>query len=101
MTRKPRVRLADVLQKNNRGDQPAGTVAVESDWLEVGTLEVTTGSLWAGDPCVCNGEDGCVVKVPRGKYLVLAKSMDFAGRKRVSGCASSFRRPAIRRSANW
>jgi hypothetical protein len=78
------VKLAEFLRKNKRGDPPAGTVGVESDWLEVGTFEVTTGSLWAGDPFVCNSEDGSVVEVPTGSYVVRAKVMDFAGRKQVS-----------------
>jgi hypothetical protein len=78
------VKLADYLENTKRGDPPVGTVGVESDWLEVGSFEVTTGSLWAGDPYVCNAEDGYVVKVPAGSYLVQAKAMDFAGRKLVS-----------------
>jgi hypothetical protein len=78
------VKLADYLEKNKRGDPPVGTVGVESDWLEVGTFEVTKGSLWAGDPYVCNAEGGCVVKIPTGSYRVQAKGMDFAGRKLVS-----------------
>ena len=78
------MKLADFLKKNKPGDPPVGTVGVESDWLEVGTLQVTTGSLWAGDPYVCNGDDGCFVKVPAGPYVLMAKAMDFAGRKRVS-----------------
>jgi hypothetical protein len=76
--------LQEYLKKNRHSDPPVGTVGVESDWMELGTLEVTTGSLWAGDPFVCNAEDGCVVKVPPGLHAVEAKAMDFAGRKRVS-----------------
>lgn len=77
--------LADYLKKTRRDFPPAGTVGVESDWLDVGaSLEVTTGALWAGDPYVCNAEDGCVVNVPAGTYVLQAKGMDFAGRKRVS-----------------
>jgi hypothetical protein len=78
------VTLADFLKENNSGDPPGGTVGVESDWLDVGTLQVTTGSLWAGDPYVCNANCGCLVKVPAGTYVLMAKAMDFAGRKRVS-----------------
>jgi len=79
------VNLTDYLKQNKRGDPPPGTVGVEfPDWLDVAGLRVTTGSLWAGDPYVCNAEDGCVVKVPKGDYAVQAKAMDFAGRKRVS-----------------
>jgi hypothetical protein len=77
--------LDDYLKKNKHDFPPVGTVGVESDWLDVGTsFEVTTGSLWAGDPYICNAEDGCVVKVPTGTYVLQAKAMDFAGRKRVS-----------------
>jgi hypothetical protein len=78
------MKLTDYLKKNKRSDPPRGTAGIESDWLEVGTVEVATGSLWAGDPYVCNAEDGCVVKVPKGTYSLEAKAMDFAGRKRVS-----------------
>jgi hypothetical protein len=78
------MRLSDYLEKNEPGDPPAGTIGAESDWLEVGTLEVTTGSLWAGDPYLCTPDDGCVVKVPPGTYIVEAKGMDFDGRRRVS-----------------
>jgi hypothetical protein len=38
------------------------------DWLPFCTLEVKTGKLWAGDPNHIH--DGCVVKVPSGKYVV-------------------------------
>src|SRR5262249_26896150 len=78
------VKLAKFLEKNKRGDPPAGTAGAESDWLDVGTVEASTGSLWAGDPYACNAEAGCVVKVPPGIYVVQAKAMDFSGRKRIS-----------------
>jgi hypothetical protein len=78
------MRLADYLKGNKRSDPPVGTAGVESDWMDVGTLQVSSGSLWAGDPFVCNAEDGCVVEVPAGLYTLEAKAMDFAGRKRVS-----------------
>ena len=76
--------LRDYLSKNKQSDPPTGTVGVESDWMNAGEVEVTTGSLWAGDPFVCNAKDGCVAKVPAGTYALEAKAMDFAGRKRVS-----------------
>jgi len=79
------VNLTEYFKKTKRDFPPKGTVGVESDWLDVGAeVEVTTGSLWAGDPFVCNAKDGCVVKVPKGTYVLQAKAMDFAGRKRVS-----------------
>ena len=51
-------------------------------WLPFCALRVTTGALWAGDPNVANAEDGCVVKVPRGKYRVEGVGISF-GRRRV------------------
>jgi len=79
------MKLADFLKKNKHNFPPDGTIGVESDWLDTGeSLDVTTGSLWAGDPYICNAEDGCVVKVPAGVYVLQAKCMDFAGRKCVS-----------------
>ena len=42
------------------------------DWLPFCGLEVTSGSLWAGDPLIANAEDGCVLDVPRGMYCVEA-----------------------------
>ena len=78
------MKLADFLKENKRGDPPPGTAGVESDWLDVATVRVTTGSLWAGDPSVCNADVGCTVKVPAGEYAVQSKAMDFGGRKRVS-----------------
>lgn len=41
-----------------------------TQWLPFCVLHVTTGLLWAGDPHLLNAEDGCVVKTPRGKYVV-------------------------------
>ena len=55
---------------------------VTKDWLPFCTLDVTTGSLWAGDPYVANADDGCVVKVPRGRYAVEAIGLS-EGRQRV------------------
>ena len=57
--------LKDYLSK--KGKAPKDQT---KDWLRFCTLEVATGSLWAGDPHVPNAEDGCVVKVPCGRYAV-------------------------------
>jgi len=37
------------------------------DWLPFCELDVKNGKLWAGDPFLPNEDDGCAVKVPRGK----------------------------------
>ena len=57
--------LSDYLSR--KGKTPKGKT---KDWLPFCTLDVTTGTLWAGDPHVPNADDGCVVEVPPGKYVV-------------------------------
>ncbi len=47
--------------------QPFGE---RTGWLELCTIEVTSGKLWIGDPLLANEEDGCVATVPRGTYTV-------------------------------
>jgi hypothetical protein len=41
-----------------------------TEWLELCTIEVTSGKLWIGDPLIANEEDGCVATVPAGTYTV-------------------------------
>lgn len=41
-----------------------------TNWLELCTIEVTSGKLWVGDPLLANEEDGCVATVPPGTYTV-------------------------------
>jgi hypothetical protein len=44
------MKLADYLKDSESDDfPPEGTKGVESDWLEVARMEITSGSLWAGD----------------------------------------------------
>jgi hypothetical protein len=40
------------------------------DWHPFHTLTVKAGKLWVGDPHLPNAEDGCIVKVPSGEYVV-------------------------------
>lgn len=76
--------LKNVIRKRT-GDFPeSGVKGKETDWLDVGTLQVPTGSLCAVDPMMLNEDDGVVVKVPAGAYVVQAKAMDFNGHLRVS-----------------
>src|SRR5262249_22585570 len=53
-----------------------------SDWLHFCTLGVTSGSLWAGDPHLANADDGRVVKVPPGRYVVEGMGVA-SGRDRI------------------
>jgi hypothetical protein len=55
----------------NLGEFLSGEVSEQaSEWMWYCELDVTTGSLWAGDPHLANADDGCVVEVPCGKYVV-------------------------------
>jgi hypothetical protein len=69
--------LKDYLSK--KGKAPKEKI---SDWLLFCDLGITTGALWAGDPHLANADDGCVVKVPRGRYLVEGQGLAW-GRDRV------------------
>jgi hypothetical protein len=40
------------------------------NWHPFHTLMVKAGQLWVGDPHLPNADDGCIVKVPSGKYVV-------------------------------
>lgn len=55
--------LKDYLSNKGKGGS-------KTEWMSFCTLDVKTGSLWAGDPHLANAEDGCVVKVPPGRYAV-------------------------------
>jgi hypothetical protein len=50
-----------------KGKPPQGKT---KDWLSFCTLTIKSGALWAGDPHLANADDGCIVKVPEGKYVV-------------------------------
>src|SRR4051812_4277340 len=69
----------------NKGTFPkVGVVGVESEWMDVGPLNVTDGKLWAGDPQVMDTEGACIIRVPKGLYRVQVKGMDFKGHKRTA-----------------
>jgi len=40
------------------------------EWHAFHTLEIKAGQVWAGDPHLPNADDGLVVKVPPGRYVV-------------------------------
>jgi hypothetical protein len=69
----------------SKGAFPAvGVVGVESEWMDVGPLEVPAGSLWAGDPRLMDDQRAPVIKVPKGTYRVQVKGMDFKGHRRTA-----------------
>lgn len=71
--------LGDYLSR--KGKAPKGKM---KDWLPFCTLDMTTGMLWAGDPHLANADDGCVVEVPPGKYVVEGIGITFYGSRIVS-----------------
>src|SRR3982750_379968 len=60
------MKLEDYLSQNTKAK---GTT---KDWLSFCKLDVKTGKLWAGDPHHPHADDGCVVKVPPGRYVIEA-----------------------------
>jgi hypothetical protein len=65
---------------SNKGKAPKGKTKT---WMRFCTLDVATGALWGGDPHVANADDGCVVKVPPGRYAVEAIGLACGRRDRV------------------
>jgi hypothetical protein len=71
-------RLPELNKKDSKKVQTilakAGIALIElpkrQDWYTFHTLDIKTGELWAGDPQLANADDGLVVKVPLGKYVV-------------------------------
>jgi hypothetical protein len=67
-------------------------------WLPVCTMEVSTGSLWAGDPHLVDKEAGCMVQVPPGLYRVEgigAKSGPMRAVVRLRVCLDSVKKPKL------
>src|SRR5688572_13066158 len=62
----------------------AGVVGVESEWMDVGTLYVRGGRLWAGDPQVMDGRASGTLKVRKVRHRVQIKGMDFKGHRRIA-----------------
>ena len=72
-------RLLAYLRKSSKKPPRNPGAGLEAEWIAVAELEVVSGSLWAGDPLRMNEEDGCLIKLPAGKYVVAAQGMDFNG----------------------
>lgn len=63
---------------------PAKTPGVPGPWLDLCTLHLPHGRLWAGDPWLANDQDGVVIKVKPGTYRVQVMGMDFEGHRRIA-----------------
>ena len=72
-------RLEAYLRKSSQKPPRHLGAGREAEWIPVAELEVVSGSLWAGDPLCMNVEDGCLVKLPAGTYVLAAQGMDFEG----------------------
>jgi Protein of unknown function (DUF4241) len=62
----------------------SGVQGVEGEWLSIGNLNVSTGSLCAVDAMMLARSEGFVTKVVPGAYSVQGKGMNFKGHIRVS-----------------
>ena len=71
--------LEEYLNAGAKGFPQRGVKGVPGDWMPVTSLTVSHRSLWAGDPYICDGEDGCRVDVRNGKYIIEAQGYDFGG----------------------
>ena len=72
-------RLVSYLQKSSRKPPRDPGAGVAAEWIKVAELEVVSGCLWAGDPLCLNEEDGCLVKLATGTYVVAAQGIDVGG----------------------
>ncbi len=72
-------RLRAYLRKSSKTPPCDPGAGLEAGWIPVAELEVVSGSLWAGDPLCMNEEDGFLLKLPAGTYIVAAQGMDFDG----------------------
>jgi hypothetical protein len=52
---------------------------IPAQWTLIGELEITTGTIRAGDPYLANEGDGLSTPVPNGRHAVEARGYDFEG----------------------
>ena len=71
--------LRDYLSRKDKA--PKGKA---KGWLHFCHLDVSTGMLWAGDPHIVDADDGCVVEVLPGKYVVEGIGITCNGTRVVS-----------------
>ena len=71
--------LEEFLDAGSQGFPKGDVNGVPSDWMLVAEITVSHGSLWAGDPYSCDGEDGCMIDAPNGRYVVEAQGYDYDG----------------------
>lgn len=79
--------LKEYLAASVEAPGPPRGKGVESDWFEVSKLDLNSGLLWMGDPQCSWSEaedDDCSIQLPPGPYLLLAKGIDYGGRRFVS-----------------
>lgn len=80
--------------KASKGAFPkAGVVGVESPWMDVCSLTITSGKMWVGDPMMVD-PDYKTVKTEKGEYTVEVKGMDFKGHRRISRARAYLGDPA-------
>jgi len=71
-----------------KATRPKGPTSKETAWMLVDRFVVSSGKMWIGDPSFswaecCSGH-GCVIRLPKGTYLVEAKAQQFGGPRLVT-----------------
>ena len=74
----------DYFKASTGGWPRSGSIGLESDWFDVGTLHLPTGELWVGCCFDSMRDDGCVVRVSPGMHRISIKGMDFEGHRRAA-----------------
>lgn len=77
-------KLLAYLRKGATTPQGGREKGIPSPWIKLAELEVRSGSLWAGDPLCLNEEDGALIKVASGLYVLEAQGMDIDGYRVVA-----------------
>jgi uncharacterized protein (TIGR03067 family) len=72
-------RLLTYLRQSSKTPPQNPGVGLPAEWIPVAEFEVVSSSVWAGDPLCMNEEDGCLVELPAGTYILAAQGMDFDG----------------------
>lgn len=76
--------LTDYLEKSGPPGR-MGVKGVETDWMEFTTLPVTSGKILVVDPGFAPEiNDGVLVELPPGTYVLKAKAMQFGKERRPS-----------------
>lgn len=71
-----------------KATRPKGATSKESNWMLVDRFVVSSGRVWVGDPMFswaeCREGNGCIIRLPKGTYVVEAKGQEYGGPRLVT-----------------